>query len=387
MGDYKFNLQNYLKELEYLVNIDSGSRNPRGISKVADFFIKKYLDIGYSVKTHEINEEIGPCLEIENCSSERYDILLLGHMDTVFEIGTAKERPFTIIDNRAYGPGVIDMKSGLLSMYYALKEIYEKELGKNLSIKIILNSDEEIGSRGSLEIISRAAVKSNVVFVLEPARANGALVLQRKGLGAYDIKFHGIAAHAGIEPQKGASAITEMGRWIVELNILNNYKAGTTVNVGIASGGTARNVVAEEAKIQVDLRFKEIAEMNGIDEAIEDLISNPIIKGVKVDVNKLGMRPPMNPMDTTMKIWSIIKEIGHELGVELDWVATGGGSDANITASLGVPSIDGLGPIGGGAHGQSEYLEIDSIQPRLDVLKKLILSPKLSRLFETVHNK
>lgn len=387
MGDYKFDLQNYLKELEYLVNIDSGSRNPRGISKVADFFIKKYLDIGYSVKTHEINEEIGPCLEIENCSSERYDILLLGHMDTVFEIGTAKERPFTIIDNRAYGPGVIDMKSGLLSMYYALKEIYEKELGKNLSIKIILNSDEEIGSRGSLEIISRAAVKSNVVFVLEPARANGALVLQRKGLGAYDIKFHGIAAHAGIEPQKGASAITEMGRWIVELNILNNYKTGTTVNVGIASGGTARNVVAEEAKIQVDLRFKEIAEMNGIDEAIEDLISNPIIKGVKVDVNKLGMRPPMNPMDTTMKIWSIIKEIGHELGIELDWVATGGGSDANITASLGVPSIDGLGPIGGGAHGQSEYLEIDSIQPRLEVLKKLILSPKLSRLFETVHNK
>ncbi len=381
MGDYKFNLQNYLKELEYLVNIDSGSRNPRGISKVADFFIKKYLDIGYSVKTHEINEEIGPCLEIENCSSERYDILLLGHMDTVFEIGTAKERPFTIIDNRAYGPGVIDMKSGLLSMYYALKEIYEKELGKNLSIKIILNSDEEIGSRGSLEIISRAAVKSNVVFVLEPARANGALVLQRKGLGAYDIKFHGIAAHAGIEPQKGASAITEMGRWIVELNILNNYKAGTTVNVGIASGGTARNVVAEEAKIQVDLRFKEIAEMNGIDKAIEDLISNPIIKGVKVDVNKLGMRPPMNPMDTTMKIWSIIKEIGHELGIELDWVATGGGSDANITASLGVPSIDGLGPVGGGAHGQSEYLEIDSIQPRLEVLKKLILSPKLSRLF------
>lgn len=387
MEDYKFDLQNYLKELEYLVNIDSGSRNPRGISKVADFFIKKYLDIGYSVKTHEINEEIGPCLEIENCSSERYDILLLGHMDTVFEIGTAKERPFTIIGNRAYGPGVIDMKSGLLSMYYALKEIYEKELGKNLSIKIILNSDEEIGSRGSLEIISRAAAKSNVVFVLEPARANGALVLQRKGLGAYDIKFHGIAAHAGIEPQKGASAITEMGRWIVELNILNNYKAGTTVNVGIASGGTARNVVAEEAKIQVDLRFKEIAEMNGIDKAIEDLISNPIIKGVKVDVNKLGMRPPMNPMDTTMKIWSIIKEIGHELGVELDWVATGGGSDANITASLGVPSIDGLGPIGGGAHGQSEYLEIDSIQPRLDVLKKLILSPKLSRLFETVHNK
>lgn len=381
MGDYKFDLQNYLKELEYLVNIDSGSRNPRGISKVADFFIKKYLDIGYSVKTHEINEEIGPCLEIENCSSERYDILLLGHMDTVFEIGTAKERPFTIIDNRAYGPGVIDMKSGLLSMYYALKEIYEKELGKNLSIKIILNSDEEIGSRGSLEIINRAAAKSNVVFVLEPARANGALVLQRKGLGAYDIKFHGIAAHAGIEPQKGASAITEMGRWIVELNILNNYKAGTTVNVGIASGGTARNVVAEEAKIQVDLRFKEIAEMNGIDKAIEDLISNPIIKGVKVDVNKLGMRPPMNPMDTTMKIWSIIKEIGHELGIELDWVATGGGSDANITASLGVPSIDGLGPIGGGAHGQSEYLEIDSIQPRLEVLKKLILSPKLSRLF------
>ncbi|MCG8538318.1 MAG: M20 family metallopeptidase [Clostridia bacterium] len=381
MGDYKFDLQNYLKELEYLVNIDSGSRNPRGISKVADFFIKKYLDIGYSVKTHEINEEIGPCLEIENCSSERYDILLLGHMDTVFEIGTAKERPFTIIDNRAYGPGVIDMKSGLLSMYYALKEIYEKELGKNLSIKIILNSDEEIGSRGSLGIISRAAVKSNVVFVLEPARANGALVLQRKGLGAYDIKFHGIAAHAGVEPQKGASAITEMGRWIVELNILNNYKAGTTVNVGIASGGTARNVVAEEAKIQVDLRFKEIAEMNGIDKAIEDLISNPIIKGVKVDVNKLGMRPPMNPMDTTMKIWSIIKEIGHELGIELDWVATGGGSDANITASLGVPSIDGLGPIGGGAHGQSEYLEIDSIQPRLEVLKKLILSPKLSRLF------
>lgn len=376
MKDYKFDLQNYLNELEYLVNIDSGSGNPDGVSKVADFFIEKYKELGWKVKRHELAKGIGPCLEIESCPSERYNILLIGHMDTVFKIGTAKERPFTIIEDRAYGPGVIDMKSGLLSMYYALREIHEKDLGEDLNIKVILNSDEEIGSRWSSEIIEQSAKNSDVVFVLEPARANGALVLQRKGLGAYDIRFNGIAAHAGVEPEKGASAITEMGNWIVKLNELNNYEAGTTVNVGIAAGGTARNVVAEEAKIQVDLRFKEITEMDRIDEAIEDLISKPTIKDVNVEVNKLGMRPPMNPTDITMQIWDAIQKIGQELGLKLDWVATGGGSDANITASVGVPSIDGLGPIGGGAHGKSEYLEIDSIQPRLELLKRLIISQK-----------
>lgn len=367
-----FNLTTYLEELKYLVNIDCGSKTPQGTTVVAKFFDKKYKALGWSVNTHQFHEEIGPCLEITNTKTDAYDVLLIGHMDTVFPEGTVNERAFTIKDNKAYGPGVIDMKASLLSVYYALKTLQEENKLQGASICVALNSDEEISSRHSNLWIQELAKKSKYAFILEPARKNGALVNERKGVGRYFIDFKGVEAHAGIEPEKGRSAIVELAHWITELNDLTNYKVGTTVNVGVVSGGTVANVIAGNAYAEVDIRFKYIKEAERIDDAIKELLANTKITGVEVNVKGGVTRPPMTPSKKTMELCKIITNIGKELGIKIEWVATGGGSDANITAAQNVPTIDGLGPIGGGVHGVGEYLEVDSIEQRGDLLIKAL---------------
>lgn len=377
-----FYLKGYLNDLEYLVNIDSGSNNISGLNTVADFFMERFKDGGWNVDIERFNDEVGPCLVIKNKDKVETDVLLIGHMDTVFPNGTTKERPFTIVDNKAFGPGVIDMKSGLLSILYALNEIKNQRLDKDISIKAIINSDEEIGSKYSTKIIEKYAKNSKLALILEPARANGAIVLERKGIAAFNISFEGIAAHAGIEPEKGASAIVELGHWIVELNKLNNYEIGTTVNVGIVKGGTGRNVIPNKSQAQIDLRFKDIKEAELFERQVQNLKKTPFVKGVSVAVDKLGIRPPMNLTSDTRKIWEIIQSIGQKLDINLTWVSTGGGSDANTTSALGVPSIDGLGPVGGGAHGINEYIEIDSIIPRYELLKRIIINKKIHDLLD-----
>ncbi|SKC42382.1 M20 family metallopeptidase [Maledivibacter halophilus] len=371
MTDLKFDLNRYLEELEVLVNIDSGSNYPEGVKKVADFFKKKYLEIDWLIKEHKFDDSVGPCLEIKNCEVDEYDILFIGHMDTVFPAGTVDKRPFSVQNSRAYGPGVIDMKSGLLSLYYVINFL-DIDKYKNPSFCIALNSDEEISSKFSSEWIESLAKKSKYAFVLEPARKNGALVLERKGLAKYEVEFHGIAAHAGVEPEKGASAITELGHWIVELNKLNNIEIGTTVNVGVVSGGTKANVVADKALAEIDFRFKSKEEGEKIKVKMDELKNNPIVSKVNIIMNRTGYRPPMNPSKETIKLCGIIEEVGEKLGIDIKWASTGGGSDANFTSAAGTSSIDGLGPIGGNSHSESEYLEKNSIEPRIQLLKKII---------------
>lgn len=367
-----FIINKYLKDLELLVNIDSGSKNISGIEKVASFFTNKFTQIGWSVKKHEFNKMAGPCLEITNNNKETYDFLLIGHMDTVFPDETTKKRPFTIDGARAYGPGVIDMKSGLLSIYYSLCSINTELQRKDISICVIINGDEEIGSKNSFKIIECAAKKSKIALIFEPARANGALVLQRKGLAAYDLEFKGIAAHAGVEPEKGASAVVEMARWITELDKLNNYEIGTSINTGVISGGIARNVIPDSSFAQVDLRFKCENERFKVEKKMEEMSKNPSKYGTIGSYIMKGMRPPMNANDKTMEIYNRLDNIGQSLGIDMSWTQTGGGSDGNYTAALGIPTIDGMGPVGGGSHGDSEYLEIDTVEPRCELLKKFI---------------
>ncbi|QZY56003.1 M20 family metallopeptidase [Crassaminicella profunda] len=373
MNAYKLDLNEYLKNLESLVNQDSGSKDPEGISKIALFMGDLYTKMGWLVKVNKFHEDAGPCLEIRNNHEDGIDLLLIGHMDTVFPKGTVKERPFTIKGDRAFGPGVVDMKSGLLSMYYALKSLNLNELEKAPSICVALNSDEEISSRFSRKWIESLARKSKYAFVLEPARKNGALVKERKGILKYNIEFTGVAAHAGVNPQDGISAITELGHWITKLNECNNFEAGTTLNVGVVSGGSAPNVVAEKANAVVDVRFKCEDELRKVERTVENLRKTPKLEGMKVDVTKLGFRPPLNPSEETKALYKMVDGIAEDLGMDIEWVATGGGSDANFTAALGVPTVDALGPIGGGAHGVDEYLEIPSIEPRLELLRRLII--------------
>lgn len=362
-----FTLDQYLQDLELIVNIDSGSKNSKGINQVADFFIERYQKLGYlTEKTTNAN------LMAVNGDYDNYDVLLIGHMDTVFPEGTAVERPFRISGNRAYGPGVADMKSGLLLMYYSLKAIQEEGLDRDLAICVVLNSDEEIGSKKSTPLIKELAQKSKVALVLEGARNVASLVLERKGIAGYHLNFTGIAAHAGVEPEKGASAVVELAHWVSELNELNDLAAGTTVNVGVIEGGTAANVIAEQARATVDLRFKTEAVREKVETVMEDLKNNPRVKGVNVEVIRHGIRPAMNPSAATMRLVERVQEIGQRLKLDLNWIASGGGSDANTTAGLGIPTIDGLGPVGANPHSKNEYLELDSVKLRSALLTEII---------------
>ncbi len=373
MYKFQFDINKYLEELETLVNTDSGSRDYEGTRKVANYFEKKYKTLGWTVKSYNFDDGIGPCLEIRNTDKEEIDILLVGHMDTVFPSGTSEERPFAIKEDRAYGPGVADMKSGLLSIYYVLESLNLDDLKMLPSICVALNSDEEISSIFSCEWIKKLASKSRYALVLEPARKNGDLVKERKGILKYNIELAGVAAHAGVEPEKGISAINELAYWIMEINQLTNFEIGTTLNVGIISGGTAANVVAEKANAVIEMRYKHEGEKIRLENTIEDLLNHAKSIGIKSYVKRIGFRPTMNPTEKSEKLFRIVDNVGKKLNVDFSWVATGGGSDANFIAAEGVPTVDALGPIGGGSHGIDEYIEINSIEPRFKLLREVII--------------
>lgn len=368
----QFDLATYLADLKYLVNIDSGTGYPEGVAKVAAFFEKAFAGLGWQVQAHRFDPAVGPCLEVTNSSREDYDVLLIGHTDTVFPAGTAAERPFTIRDGKAFGPGVNDMKAGLLLMYYALGFLHrEKKLG-DISLCVALNSDEEISSRYSRQWLEKLSRRSRYALILEPARADGNLVNKRKGVGRYKIEIAGVAAHSGVDPEKGCSAIQELAHWILALHEKTDFATGTTVNVGLAAGGTAVNVIADKARAEVDTRFFSLGEADGIEAVMRELVDSPKTAGVKAKVSGGVTRPPMMPSDETLRLCREIERIGQAVGVKVGWTTTGGGSDGCFSASLGVPTIDGLGPVGGGSHGIGEYVIVGSIAPRYDLLRAII---------------
>jgi len=379
-----FSLDEYLADLEHLVNLDSHSLDPEGVGRVAAFFRERFSDLGWQVTEHIVDESVGPCLEIVNRPVDRYDFLLLGHMDTVFPRGTAAARPFRIRDDRAFGPGVADMQSGLLSIYHAVRTLQQdfaerdeadREATQEPAICVALNSDEEISSRFSRRWVERLARKSRYAFVFESARPGGGIVVERKGVAKYALRFAGRAAHAGEEPEKGVSAIGELGHWIVKLHALNDPARGTTVNVGVVSGGTGPNVVAEQAEAKIDIRFTDEAEFLRVETAITALAAAPVLPGAAVSIERLGQRPPWNPDERTRVLQDVFEAVGHELGVAFSWICSGAASDANLVADQGTTVIDSMGPVGGRLHSDQEYLEVASIEPKVGlivgVLRKL----------------
>ena len=366
------NLDIYMQELQTLVNMDSGSRFPAGTKRVAEFFTDKFQQIGWLVDTVDLGEAVGPCLKICNRQADTYDILFIGHMDTVFPEGTVKERPFSIEGDRAYGPGVIDMKSGLLYAYYVAKELTEANALQDKNICILFNPDEEISSMYSRPLIEATAVNCRHAIVLEPARASGATVKIRKGISKYFIDFHGKASHAGVDPENGASAIDEVCKWVLDLNQFRSAETGTSVNSGVISGGTAPNVVADFAQVQIDVRMKVVEEAERFDARVRELAASPFDPRVKVAVKGGLMRPPLNNPEGNTKMFAILEDAAQELGIKIEWVATGGGSDGNFTSALGVPTLDTLGPIGGLGHGVGEYLDISSVVPRFNLLMGVV---------------
>ncbi|MGY3904848.1 M20 family metallopeptidase [Aeromonas lusitana] len=372
-----FSLDDYLANLAPLINLDCGTRTPAGVAKVADIMTEKYQAIGWQVVRHQFADECGPCLEATNApSATHYDVMLVGHMDTVFPEGTAAKRPLKVEGNQAFGPGVSDMKSGLLSTWYALKGMDPAVLAK-LKVLVCCNCDEEIGSPWSKDWLVEKAKQSACVLVAEAARPSGDLISARKGNAKYRIRFHGKASHAGSALAEGVSAITELANWVLAINEQVNMETGTTMNVGVVQGGTGVNVVPDFAEAIVDLRFWSNDEAAAVHDRLGFMAKNPFLAGCRVEVERQTFKPAMRPSADTQALMALVEAAGQEEGIPFNWLEAGGGSDANFTAAAGVPSLDGFGPMGGGFHSDSEFLLLESIEPRIRLLKRVLT--KLAR--------
>ena len=367
-------LPRFLSELEAMVNIDCGSYTPSGVNRIADLVASALEDHGARVERVPHGAADGtPALGdlvIGRFEGDGPRILLIGHMDTVFEAGTAAERQFRIEGDRALGPGVTDMKAGLLAGLHAIAAL--REAGARPAITFVANPDEEIGSPFSTPFIRELAPQHDAVLVLECARANGDIVSARKGIADYHLTLTGRAAHAGVEPEKGRSAILEAAHQVVALHALNGRWPTVTVNAGVIHGGTRPNVVAERCELQVDLRAATRDAFDAAAAEVERLATSPTVADVQSDLRRIASHPPMEKSEGGARLVASAVTIAAELGFELRDAATGGASDANTTAALGLPTIDGLGPVGGDDHSVDEWLDVSSIVPRTTLLAGLI---------------
>lgn len=367
--------QTFLEHLKPFVNTDCGTYDTEGVAKVAQMIGDKYRALGgWHITRKHLHDEVGPGVLITNRENpDRFDVLFIGHLDTVFEKGTAAARPFKVEGSRAYGPGVADMKNGVIAIYAALSELSPEVLDK-LSIGVLHNPDEEIGSIHSTDWIVEVAKKADRVLVCESARADGSLVSRRKGYGNFIVNFKGIAAHAGNEPEKGRSAALEMAHWIIELTRFNDYENGTSLTSGLVKAGSASNVVPEHAELVLDMRFWDNAKFEEIHQALQEMAKKPHVDGVQISVGIKSHKPAMIMNDGTKALMQLVEKAGEKIGLPITWQAVGGGSDANLTSSHGIPSLDGFGPIGASFHSDKEYLEIDSVEQRVALLRAIVES-------------
>jgi len=302
--------------------------------------------------------------------------LMIGHCDTVWEVGTLARMPLHRRNGRLYGPGTYDMKGGLVNIVFALRALHTLGLPPEVVPIVLINSDEEIGSCDSMRHITRLAKASERVFVLEPALGPlGKLKTARKGNGFFEMRVLGRAAHAGLEPERGASAILELSMVIQRLFALNDPERGVTVNVGTIDGGLRTNIVAPESRATVDVRVLTLEDARRVEAEILSLEATT--PGTKLVVTGAMNRPPMEKTGGNQVLWHAAQRAGHELGLDLEQGTSGGGSDGNIT-SLFTPTIDGLGPVGDGAHAAHENVLVKSMPERAALLALLLLEPSIA---------
>ena len=299
--------------------------------------------------------------------------LVVGHYDTVWPVGTVSERPFTIDGNVIRGPGVFDMKGGLVQLVLAIKTIADLGLSPSVTPVIFVNADEEIGSRTSTRYIRRLAELANRALVLEPALGDqGSLKTERKGIGRFTITVHGKAAHAGLDPKAGASAILELSHVIQKLFAMNDADKGVTINVGTVDGGVQPNVIAANSTAVVDVRVPTIEDGARIERLIHGM--RPETPGVRLRIEGAIGRPSMESTPRNEALWQQTLGLASDLGIELSRAKVGGGSDGNTTSQY-TATIDGLGPVGHGAHAKHEFLYIDKTLERAALLTLLLLAP------------
>lgn len=370
---YQDGLQEYLRDLQMLVNQDSGTEYKEGVDRVADMCIDKLASFGCSIERIP-SEVYGDAIIAKVEASSKRKVILIGHMDTVYPKGTAELRPFTIEGEYAYGPGVADMKSGLLLGIYTLRLC--KHIVKNLDreVVMVLNSDEEVGSPFSAEIIRNEAKGATAAFVLEPGRPRSSVVVARKGVYNYELIAKGRSAHAGANPRDGRNAIVALAKAITEIAQWDKYPKGVTINAGTISGGTKPNVVPDFASAYLDVRVRRTADLEIVEEHFAQISERLSKDVVNVHFHRVGSCfPPMEPSEGNRRLYELAKDLAQEIGFKLGAVETGGASDANNIAMMGVPVLDGLGPVGEKAHSPEERMFIPSIAERGALLSSLIL--------------
>lgn len=354
--------------LRQLVETESPTNEKEAVDRVGVLLAEASRNLGANVTIH--SQELRGDHIISRWGAGEGGILLLGHMDTVFPLGTLAEMPFYEKDGKIFGPGVLDMKSGLVIILTAITMLRDADKMPKYPITALFTSDEEVGSQTSRALIEELAANSDLVLVLEPALSDGSLKTWRKGVGDFEISIKGRAAHAGGAHEDGCNAIEEMAHQILAIQKLTDYEKGTTLNVGLISGGTASNVVPETAEVKVDLRVIQAGEYERIALAIQGL--KPVLNGVSIEVTSEFNRPPM-PFDATMEeTYEKARGIAERAGITLKAGGSGGASDGNFVAPLGIPLLDGLGAVGEGLHSSREYILIKSLPERALLLANLL---------------
>jgi glutamate carboxypeptidase len=363
-----------LQTLQRLVEMESPSDNKAAVDLLGKRLAAEFEDAGGKVKFHRI-AQAGDHLQaaFPGAGPGKLDsrpILLLGHFDTVWPMGTLTNMPFRVAGGRAFGPGVLDMKAGIVMVLFALRAL--KTAGRpHRPVVVLLDTDEEVGSVTSRPIIEEVAKGCEAVLVLEPAQGpQGSLKTSRKGVGSYTIRVRGQASHAGVDFEKGHSAIVELSRQVLEITKFVDLARGITVNPGVIHGGTRTNVVAAEARAEVDIRVARAGDARVLEEKFAAL--RPFDPNCTLEISGGLNRPPMERTEGTVRLLQAAQEAGRSLGMELGESATGGGSDGNFTAALGIPTLDGLGAVGEGAHAVHESIELAELPRRTALLAGLI---------------
>ncbi len=362
-----------LDSIRVLVERESTSKEEARLIEIADFVARQLSDLGGQV---ELTPQPGYGTHLRARFDFGHDlsepqVLVIGHLDTVWPVGTLERMPFRLTpEGAAHGPGIFDMKSGIVIAVQALNAIRTLSLQTKRPVTLLLTCDEEIGSKTSRSLVEEEARRSAAALVLEPPITGGVVKTGRKGIGVFGVRAIGRAAHAGLDPRKGVNANVELSHQILRLAALNDHERGVTVSVGVMNGGTTINVVPAEASAKVDVRFWTPEDGERIVREIRDL--QPVLADARLEITGGINRPPMPRSENNIALYEHARDLAAELGFELNDAVVGGGSDGNFTAALGVPTLDGLGVDGSGAHADHEHIIVSDIPRRAALLTRLM---------------
>ncbi|HSM87241.1 MAG TPA: M20 family metallopeptidase [Candidatus Limnocylindrales bacterium] len=359
-----------LNVLKRMVELESPSDNKAAVDRLGGYLAEEFGQLGGKIKFFS-QQSRGDHLMAEFPGNSGKPLLLLGHFDTVWPLGTLNSMPFRVEGGRAFGPGVYDMKAGIAMMLFALKALRNRGPGNHRPVTVLLDTDEEVGSITGRPVVEATAKDCEAVLVLEPSQGiAGALKTARKGVGDYTVRVRGRASHAGVDFEKGHSAVVELARQVVAIAGFTDLARGITVNPGVVQGGTRTNVVAAEACVEVDIRIARAADGPELERKFASL--KPLDSGCTLEVSGGLNRPPMERTEGTARLFRMAQELARPLGMDLDEAATGGGSDGNFTSGMGVPTLDGLGAVGEGAHAAHESIVMEELPRRTALLVRLI---------------